>query len=453
MADNSSKNAGHKVNQQAAVKSPSKKKLISTTVIGNIVEYYDFGIYAVFAPKIGSIFFPSSNEQLTLLLSFIVFAIGFIMRPLGGLFFGHIGDKLGRKVALRLSISGMAVSTMSIALLPGYETIGIVAPILLVLVRLLQGLCIGGEGTGSAIYILEHMAGKKLSLVGSVVMASNSLGTLIAYGVGIAIDGLFGIDDITWRYGFVLGSIAGLIGAYFRSKNSESPVFHDLKERNATKDVPIYQVFKKKKFATISVIVATGAAVSISYLIRGYINSFYTEVMNYSARDAMYITCFALSCVVIFLPIFGFIADKIGYNHMLMTAAFCIAIWSSPQFALIADGTGSLYNNYMGVCLLSLLCAAMCAPLYPYAIQSFPPELRYSGVSLSYNLGNALFGGTTPLICTLFMQKFGTYGPAYYITGTAGMFIVVNFVMMVILSKMRKKNSKKNSGRQTLKDE
>ncbi|MDZ5761213.1 MFS transporter [Lyticum sinuosum] len=447
---NNTNNANNTTNNSDEISDAGKRKIISTTIIGNIVEYYDFGMYAVFAAKIGNIFFPGDDENFSLLLSFIVFAIGFIMRPLGAVVFGYVGDKFGRKVALRMSISGMAISTIGMALLPSYNSIGIIAPILLVIIRLIQGLCIGGEGTGSAIYIIEHMNEKKSSLVGSLVMSSNYLGTLIAYGVGIMIEKFFGIDDITWRYGFGLGALAGLIGTYFRSKNGESPVFHKLKETKALIKKPFSEIFKKKKLVSFSIITSTGAAVSLSYLIRGYMNSFYTEILHYSPIEAMYFTCFALLLIVILLPIFGIISDIIGCKNMLMVAAFSIAMWSLQQFLLIIDDSN--YNKFMGITLLSVLCAAMSAPLYPYAIMSFPPELRYSGVSLSYNLGNALFGGTTPLICAILVEKFGILGPAYYITGTSAIFIITNLSIIIFLHRIRqrksffllKKSSKKN---------
>mgnify|MGYP000101893506 CR=1 FL=1 len=420
-----------------------KKKLIGTTIIGNIVEYYDFGMYAVFAPIMGDLFFPQQNERMQLLLTFLIFAIGFFIRPIGGLVFGHIGDKYGRRVALRTSIIGMAVATIGIALLPPYETIGIWAPLLLVVIRLVQGLCIGGEGTGSAIYILEHLKSGKLSMVGSIVMSSNIIGTLLANVTGLLIIQLLGLDPITWRYGFALGALMGLVGAYFRHKNEESPVFQSLKNEKALKKIPLFDVLRRKKFAVVSLIITTGAVVSISYLIRGYLNAFFSEVMGYSEQEGMIYSIFALITLVLFLPISGYIADRLGYSNTMMFAAFGIALWATPLFSMISNPYHNKLEIYQGLFGLSLLTALIAAPLYPYAMRLFPPELRYSGVALGYNLGNAVFGGTTPLLCTLLVDKIDRYSPPLYLMVTSSLFIAMNIVMIIMINLIKKKQRSK----------
>ena len=420
-----------------------KKKLIGTTIIGNVVEYYDFGMYAVFAPIMGDLFFPQQNERMQLLLTFLIFAIGFFIRPVGGLVFGHIGDKYGRRVALRTSIIGMAIATIGIALLPSYETIGVLAPLLLVLIRLVQGLCIGGEGTGSAIYILEHLKSGKLSMVGSIVMSSNIIGTLLANIAGLCIIQLVGLDSTTWRYGFAFGAVMGLVGAYFRHKNEESPVFQNLKKDKALKKIPLFDVFRRKKFAVLSLVITTGAVVSISYLIRGYLNAFFSEVMGYSEQEGMVYSIFALVTLVLFLPICGYIADKVGYANTMMFAAFGIAIWATPLFSMISNPHHNAYEIYQGLFGLALLAALISAPLYPYAMRLFPPELRYSGVALGYNLGNAIFGGTTPLLCTILVDNIDRYSPPLYLMGTASLFIGMNFVTMVVINLIRRRQRSK----------
>ncbi|CAL7962478.1 MFS transporter [Alphaproteobacteria bacterium] len=419
----------------------TKKRVIGTTILGNIVEYYDFGIYAVFAPMIGNVFFPLFGQALEILLSFSVFAIGFLMRPFGGVIFGHIGDKFGRKVALSMSIVGMAIATLTIGLLPSYKSIGIAAPIVLIVVRLFQGLCIGGEGTGSAIFILEHLSKGGVSIAGSIVMASNVVGTLLANIVGLIIVELIGLDEITWRYGFLAGAAIGVIGAYFRSKNSETPVFNEMQNDKRPKKMPIVRVIERKKYAVTLVISIAAAATSISYLIRGFLSTFFSEIMHYPHDQSLYFTFFALILVVVLLPIFGIFSEKIGYVKILLISAISIIVCIYPLFKLISNIEHNIWYVFIGLAGISTLCAAIGAPAYPYAIKSFPPELRYSGVALGWNLGNAIFGGTTPLICTLLTTRISADAPSYYLIFTSSLFIMLNLLLMLMVYQLKNKSN------------
>ena len=247
-----------------------KKKTLVAGIIGNIVEYYDFGIYIVFADMIASLFFTNFSEQTGMLFSFAIFAIGFFFRPIGGIIFGHIGDKYGRKVALSISIVCMAALTALIGVLPTYSQIGLAAPILLTVIRILQGICIGGEGAGSAVFILEHCEDKRFGFYGSIVMASNVTGTLLAIVVGIAIEYYIGINEISWRYGFFLGSIMGVIGLLLRNNTEESPVFENLKKSKEIIKTPIKEVLKKKWRQIIILASFASLASSATYIIRGF---------------------------------------------------------------------------------------------------------------------------------------------------------------------------------------
>ena len=380
------------------------------------------------------------------MLAFSVFAFGFLMRPLGGIIFGYIGDKLGRRISLNISIVGMAGSTLVIGILPSYASIGMLAPIILILVRLIQGLCVGGEGTGSAVFILEHMANKRLSLAGSIVMASNIFGTLLANAVGIGISKLVGLDDFTWRFGFILGAVLGVVGVYFRSSNEETPAFKEIKESKLISSNPFSEVINNKKYAIASVIAVAAAASSIAYLIRGYFGTFFAYSLGYSSEISLYYTSFTLLVLVLFLPIFGIVADKVGYGNFLFIGALIVIVSAVPLFYAITAATSSV-TVYSAVIWVGLLAAAMCAPAYPYAMKSFPPELRYSGVALGWNVGNALFGGTTPFICTFLVSKFGVIAPAYYIMGTSSLFIAFNMFVSLKIWRIRKKNTKHKQGR------
>lgn len=428
----------------------AKKRIIGSAILGNIVEYYDFGMYAVFASTIGKLFFPANDNFIQLMLAFSVFAFGFLMRPLGGIIFGYIGDRWGRRISLNISIIGMASSTLVIGILPTYHTIGLFAPFILILIRLVQGLCVGGEGTGSAVFILEHMSNKSLSLAGSIVMASNILGTLLANAIGIIISKVVGLDDFTWRFGFILGAILGVIGIYFRSSNDETPAFKEIKANKLIAHNPFGQVINSKKYAIASVIAVAGAATSLAYLIRGYFGTFFSYSLGYSNELALYYTSFTLLVFVLLLPIFGILADKVGYRNFLLIGALTVIFSVVPLFYAIVSATNSI-TVYSAVIWVGMLAAVMCAPAYPYAMRSFPPELRYSGVALGWNIGNALFGGTTPFICTFLVERWGSIAPAYYIMGTSSLFVAFNIFLSAKVWMIRQKGSKQKVEQQVRK--
>jgi MHS family proline/betaine transporter-like MFS transporter len=406
----------------------SKKRIISSTVIGNIVEYYDFGIYAVFAEIIARLFFPNFDSYTQLMFSFAIFAIGFFMRPIGGIVFGHIGDKMGRKVALTLSIICMSVSTLSIAVLPSYAQIGIAAPILLTVIRMCQGMFIGGEGAGSAIFILEHFGDKKIGLIGSVIMASNITGTLLAIFVGITINHFTTINDFTWRYGFFLGGAIGFVGLLIRCKTNETPVFENMKANKAIAKFPIKTVLQEKWRSILVVASLASIATASTYMIRGFFYVYFVEVLNFSKNSALYIVSFALIVLVLSLPLFGCLSDRVGYKKYIHYIACIVILSVFPIFNVIVNSLDSLSNILCSVAALSVLAAAIAAPYYPFAIKFFTPELRYSGIALGWNLGNAFFGGTTPVIATFLVMHFGDVAPAYYLMFVASMFLVVSLL-------------------------
>lgn len=417
----------------------SKLKVIIGAITGNIVEYYDFGIYAVFATIIGRLFFPgSSDPNIDIILAFAVFSIGFMMRPLGGLVFGYIGDRFGRKNALIISISGMSLSTLCIGLLPTYEAIGLLSPIILVAIRMIQGLCIGGESTGSAIYIIEHMGDKRISLMSSLVMTSNIIGTLVANIVAMILDATVGIDDNTWRYCFFIGFGMGIISLYFRLRNDETPAFKQMKEiGHEHKKAPMTDIIQKKKYAVLTIFAIAASATSITYLVRGYLNTFLMDSLHYTTHSALHYTIFTLSWLTILFPVFGLLTDRFGTNKILNFGAFFTLFTILPAWYFVVNSQGPA--QYVGLILIAIMGAAMGSPAYPHAINTFPPQIRYSGVSLGWNLGNAAFGGTTPVICTLLFDWFGLMGPAFYLIFTSSIFIILRWSVGLYMKKIKRK--------------
>ncbi len=408
------------------------KKILASSLLGNVVEYYDFGIYAVFATTIGSLFFPPLGDELSVFFALLVFSIGFMMRPLGGLVFGYIGDKFGRKKALIISMLGMSFSTLALGFLPSYQEIGIVAPITLVSIRLIQGLCIGGEGTGSAIYLMEHIGDKKISLMGGFIMMSNILGTLLANLVAFGMNDWIGLNDFTWRYAFFLGFIMGIMILMLRIHNHESPAFEKFKEKKSRK-APLAQVLAKKKYALFSTIAIAASATSLTYLIRGYLNIFLQKELGFSTELSLSYTIFTLICLIILLPLVGLVTDKFGIKKVLTVGFLLTSLGIIPSWYLVSHN----YYLPLGLFMIAVMGALMGAPAYPHAINSFPPEIRYSGIALGWNLGNAIFGGTTPLISALLVEGLGLMGPAFYILFTSSAFISLRILASLYIKKFK----------------
>ena len=406
-----------------------KKKIIGPAIIGNIVEYYDFGIYAVFAEIISRLFFPNFDGYIQLIFSFAIFAIGFFMRPLGGIIFGHLGDQLGRKLALTIAIIGMTVSTLCVGFLPTYNQMGILSPVLLTIIRVFQGICIGGEGAGSAIFIIEHFEYKKVGLIGSIIIASSIMGTLLAILIGIGIDYFITIDDFSWRYGFFLGGIMGFIGLFMRYRTKETPVFEKIKVKRKITKFPIQKVLKEQWQSILIIGSFAGVATASTYMIRGFFNVYFSEIIGFSKETALYIVLFALFMLIISLPIFGYLADRVGYKKYIYSIIFIFTLCIFPIFHIISSSSiCDMQRTFYSVAFLGVLVASVVAPYYPFAIKFFNPGLRYSGIALSWNLGNAFFGGTAPMISTFLVMQVGNIAPAYYLLFVAFMFIFISFL-------------------------
>ena len=354
--------------------------------------------------------------------------MGFLARPLGGIVFGHIGDRFGRKVSLTISIVGMALCTFFIGILPGYDQIGMAAPVMLVVMRLFQGLCVGGEGAGTAIFVLEHLEGYRPGLIGSVVMASNMVGTLLATFTGILINHFFGDNEASWRYGFIFGSMLGVVGLYMRYHVTETPVFEERKNANKILRTPLFDVISKYWQRMLVVMFIGGTTSAVAYTIRGYFRSFFSEVMHYNTNEALYFTLMGLFVMIVFMPLFGLIADKTSYRKFMYVICFIIIILALPSYMLVANEAKDVGMVFLGILIMGLMAAAICAPAYPYAIRAFEVELRFSGVAFSWNLGHAMFGGTTPAISLYISDSYGATAPAYYLMAIAFAFIMISFL-------------------------
>lgn len=406
-----------------------KKKLLLPFLIGNALEYYDFTLFAVFASSISQIIFPPQNEFLNLMLSLAVFAVGFVMRPLGAVIFGHIGDKHGRKKALTLSISCMAIPTFLMGILPGYETLGFLAPILLLVLRLIQGISIGGEGAGGAIFILEHHLDSKidpqknprsiLGFLASLITASNFLGAFFAMSAGILLNQIMA-DHHVWRFAYIIGGLLGFVGFYLRVNALETPIFEKIIQKHQIEKLPLKQAILTNPKAILLSISLGGLAGAFSYTALAYLPIFFKQLPAIENTTVNY-AVLGLGSFILFLPFSGKWCDRIGYLRSTLQGCMMVILLIIPLFMMMSIGNSSLI--IVSVILFGLLCAWVTAGAYPIMFSLFPPAQRYSGIAFSFNIGLAFFGGTAPMISTALNKYIGlNYAPSFYLVFIALLF-------------------------------
>lgn len=397
------------------------QRVIISCMIGNALEWYDFALYGYFATTIGALFFPKFSPFASLMATFGIFAAGFIMRPLGGVIFGHIGDKIGRKNALLWSIYLMAIPTTLIGLLPTYDHIGWIAPLLLTIIRLAQGLSMGGEFTGSMVFVVEHAQQRNRGLYGSWVVFSLLLGILVGSAVATATCHFLSEDQLMgwgWRIPFILSVAGGFVGSIMRRTVHEPEQFTEAKLRHKEHSTPLKELFKNH-LGTIGYVVIIELTLSIGfYLIVTFINNFLTALLNFDMVTSLMMTTISMIAMGIVIPISGWISDKIGRKAVLIPSALAFTFFAYPLFTSLE---GSFTTALMAQVALSFIMGVFFAPIPATLVELFPLSVRYSGLSIAHSISMAVFGGSAPLIATWLIQITGNNAaPALYL-GTASL--------------------------------
>ena len=384
------------------------RKTLISGIIGNALENYDYILYANFALVISKNFFPASNLYNSLLLTFAVFATGFLMRPIGAIIFGHIGDKYGRKLSLSLSIILMSFPTSLIGILPSYDEIGILAPIFLVIIRLLQGISIGGETSGFMTYLMESIPNSKNKvLLGSVVVSSTAIGLFFGFFASFICNFYFQEVTWAWRIPFIISLPIGIVGIYIRLKLDESLEFQALKNKKLISHSPILELITnyKKNFLIIC-----GLFVSISipfYIFFGFLSTFLVGIINYNPLQVSIIylaSTLAFGCFSMFS---GWLSDRYGAYRVLSRSLIIFAIMVFPIFVLIIGN--SYFLSAIG-CISFISLIAIYQGSVPYLIlKIFPTKIRAIGTSLSFNLVSVFCGGLAPFFITYFIKITDNY--------------------------------------------
>jgi MHS family proline/betaine transporter-like MFS transporter len=389
-----------------------KTKTVLTATIGNAIVYYDITLYGFFTIFLSPLFFPAENLLTSQLASLGVFAAGFMARPFGGLIFGHIGDRYGRKKALITSILLVTIPTTVIGILPTYSSIGILAPITLVLCKLLQGVCTGGEYSGAAIFLSEHHRGQSEGLAGSILPASSIVGAILGTGFG-GLCTLSAMPSWAWRIPFLLGGILGIIGYILRSSLIESPEFVATQKENHLVKIPILEVIKQDKRAFFCAFGISIYNIVLFYIPVVYIAQF--MLPNETLASAgLFLNTGLMVLLIVLLPLMGYVSDRFGKERLMIISTIASFILALPLF-LFLNYENSLTNVFIVLIIFGFLMSASVAPSVSFIPALFPIQERYSAMAIAIGFGEAL-GGTTPLICHALVVAMDTLiAPAFYL--------------------------------------
>jgi len=386
------------------------KKVITSGMIGNGLEWYDYALYGQMAALLGTLFFPAGDAGVQLLATYGVFAAGFIVRPLGAILFGWVGDKYGRKAAMVLAVLMMAIPTGCIGLLPTYSEVGLLAPVLLTIIRLLQGLSLGGEFAGSITYIVEHAPQKRRGIAGASSLVSMLLGFLLGSLIVNIVVGAMGREAFEawgWRLPFLGGIIIGLVGFYIRRCCEESPVYEEAKQENRISQTPVRAAFAKHRYEMLQ---GFGLYLTVTmpfYLATVYFISFSEKHLGTSMQDALRFNVYNILAMLVTMPLSAWLSDRIGRKKMLAIGGFLMFFATPILFLQFTQGASLLaigLSQFIFAAIVGLYAGTMPTLL----VELFPTSVRFTGMAIAYNLAAALFGGTAPLVCEWLLKETGS---------------------------------------------
>lgn len=405
----------------------TERKTVLAGLAGNVLEWYDFGVYGFFAAAIGSQFFPAHDPAVSLIASFGVFAIGFLARPLGGLVFGHVGDRKGRRTAVISSVVSMAVPTCLMAVLPTYAQIGLAAPVLLILLRLAQGLAVGGEYTTSLVLLVEQALPSRRGRVGSYAPFGAFGGLLLGSALGWAITASITPEQSAvwgWRVAFVAGLAIGIIVFFIRRQLPHEPVITAPK----TETAPLIDAFRTQKLAMLQVIGFNLSTAVGFYLCFVYTTTWLHQVAAVPVPIALLLDSIGLGIMMVMTPFLGALSDRFGRKLVLFTGGIGLILLSVPLLGWMGHGTVfSIITGQFGFAIF-VGCFAGAGPAF--MVEAFPKHVRCSGLSVGYNLAMSIFGGTLPMLAVYLISETGNVlAPAWYLAAVSVIAVWMTMVM------------------------
>ncbi|MFG3044221.1 MFS transporter [Streptomyces sp. NPDC048241] len=419
------------------VEPPLLKRAVGASALGNCMEWFDFGVYSYLAATLGKVFFPGASPAAQVVSSFATFAAAFVVRPLGGLVFGPLGDRLGRQKVLATTMIMMAIGTFAIGVIPSYATIGIAAPILLLVARMVQGFSTGGEYGGATTFVAEYSPDRRRGFLSSWL----DFGTFVGYALGSALVTVLNLllSDAEmlswgWRIPFLVAGPLGVIGLYMRLKLEESPAFQqqmDEHEKSLAQESAgsEFKDIIKNHWAALLICMGLVLLYNVTnYMVTGYLPTYQTETLHRSSSSADVLVLIGMVWIVILITFLGRLSDRVGRRPLYGWAAAAMIVLAIPAFLLIkAEGT---WAPILGVLILATLLAFFAAPSAATLPALFPTAVRYAAMGIGFNFAVAAFGGTTPLVTAALVDVTGDdLMPAYYLmlAGVIGL-ITVKFL-------------------------
>lgn len=430
---------------QTTSDAPTNATLRRATIgatVGSIVEWFDIAVYGYLALTIGSVFFATSDPTTALLSSFAVFGVAFFVRPLGGIFFGTLGDRIGRQKTLAAVLILAAIATFGIGVLPSYASVGIVAPIFLVVFRLLQGFSAGGEMGGASAFVAEFAPARRRGFLVSLVEMGCILGFLLGSLTVLILNMMLSDQQMLewgWRIPFLMAGPLGFVGLYIRSKLEETPEFLALRrEENVSKN-PLKETLTKHWPAVLRTAGFAMFQNAALYVILTFIPTHLTRNLGFTAELASTSSVVTMTFVCIMIPLMGALSDRIGRKRVLGASCVAAILLSYPLFVLM--GAGSPVLALLAHVCLGLILGIFLGPVLAAMNELFSTRVRYLGFSLGYNLSVSMFGGTAPFFVTLLIAATGmNASPAFYVMGAALITLLVIFKTHETAPRLQKQN-------------
>jgi len=413
----------------------TRRRAIIAATIGNGLEWFDFTVYSFFAVIIAKLFFPTGNDLTSFLLTVATFGVGFFMRPVGAIVLGVYADRVGRKAALTLTILLMALGTAIIGLAPTYESIGLWAPALIVLARLIQGFSAGGEVGGATAFLIEHAPDEERGMYASWQQASQGISFMLGAAMGALVtNGLdqAQIDAWGWRIPFLFGLLIGPVGMYIRSHLEEPPEFEQRqaeRRANNVKFSPLSQVLHDHPREVLAGLGVTILWTVCTYVLVFYMPSYAKQQLGLPLGATFQSTAICGAIILVLCPLMGMLSDRVGRKRMLSVVALAILVLAYPLFHWlnVSPTTATLLQVQI---VLGILLAAFTGPAPAVLAEQFPTEVRSTGLSLAYNFAVTIFGGFAPLIVTWLIEStHNKLAPAYYVIAAAA----ISFVALIFM--------------------
>lgn len=399
--------------------------------IGNFMEWFDFAIYGYFASIIGKTFFPSSAPGISLLSALAVFAVGFVSRPLGALVLGPMGDRLGRRAVLIATVFGMGLSTTLIGLLPGYASLGLAAPALLVVLRFLQGMMVGGEWSSAGIYIVESAPRTRRALAASVITGTAAAAFLVGTFIAALLSMWLSEADLAswgWRLPFVASVFMTVVAMYIRRRLGDTPVYEEVQRKRAANGIEA--VPKGARWRAMVTTFAFSALFGVSlYYFIAYANNHLTQTVGLSKTASLWLCSVALVLYTIFQPLVGRLSDRIGRRPLVLASALGLTVLAYPIFLLM--NTGNYLAILAGLIMLAALVAVTAVMDVVLLVEVFPASIRSTGAAVGHNLALAILAGPGPFVAAALIRwTHNPNIPAWYLAGISFICFVILYFML-----------------------